>query len=578
MDKHAVAIVLEEIGTLLEIHGENKFKARAFVGAARSIEKMAEDLNELTRRDELQSIPGVGPATAGVIRELVNTGTSRYYLQLRDRTPDGLLELLAVPRLGATRIKTLHEKLGIESIDDLEQAARAGRLASLSGFGARTEQRILEGIAYVRSISGRRRLADSIELGNRLRGFAAALPRVVRAELAGELRRRCETINAIEVVAAVEPNRAADVINRFLDLPGVLRGDRSDPNRASARLSDGVELRITCVPDDEFATTLLLQTGSTRHVEGLHALAEEAGLELSTAGLRRSGKKIPTADEAAVYAALGLSFIEPELRETGREIEAAARAELPTLVTYQDLRGCFHSHTSYSDGKATVEQMAEAAAERGWRYLGIADHSQYASYAGGLSPDEIARQHDEIDDWNERHGRKVWVFKGIEADILPDGRLDYEDQPDLLASFDFIVGSVHSAFAQDVETQTQRFLRVLQNPYLTFLGHLTGRLLLSRKGYAIDLPVVLQAAAERGVGIEINSDPHRMELDWRHWPQAKALGIKTAINPDAHSQRQLDFVQYGVPIARKGWLEQSDVVNTWTLSEVKKYFRQTRKV
>src|SRR5688500_1959145 len=271
MDKHAVAIVLEEIGTLLEIHGENKFKARAFINAARAVEKFTDDLAGLARRGELETLSGVGPATAAVIRELVETGTSRYYLQLRERTPDGLLELLSVPRLGAGRIKTLHEELGISSIDELEEAARAGKIASVKGLGARTEQRILEGIGYVRSIAGRRRYADAIELGGRLRGFAESLPGVERAELGGELRRHCETIDAIEVIAAVAPAKAQKTIRTFLDLPGVARGQAVGDAGAIARLSDGVELRLLCPPPAQFATMLLFGTGSARHVELMKA-------------------------------------------------------------------------------------------------------------------------------------------------------------------------------------------------------------------------------------------------------------------------------------------------------------------
>ena len=577
MDKHAVAIVLEEIGTLLEIHGENKFKARAFINAARAVEKTTANVTALARRGELESIPGVGPATAAVIAELVNTGTARYYLELRERTPDGLIELLAVPKLGAGRIRTLHQELGVTSVDDLEQAARAGRIAPLKGFGGRTQERILEGIEYVRSISGRRRFADAIELGTRLRGFVASLPGVIKAELAGELRRQCETISALEVVAAVAPAAAAEVIETFLALPGIARGQSIGDEAAIAKLSDGVELHLACVAPDEFATSLLFATGSPRHVTSLIECADQQKLRLAAHGLFRNDERIDAPDETAVYAALGLEYIEPELREGTTELTAAREHSLPELLSYEDLKGCFHCHTSYSDGKATVAEMAEAAHERGWRYLGIADHSQYAGYAGGLSPDEIRQQHDEIDEWNAREGKRLWLFKGIEADILPDGRLDYDDQPELLASFDYIVGSVHSSFGLSADAQTERFLRVIENPYLTFLGHLTGRLLLSRRGYTMDFDAVFSAAAERGIAIEINSDPHRMELDWRHWPNAKARGIKTALNPDAHSPRQLDFVNYGVAIARKGWLEPADVVNSWSLTEVKKFFRQTRR-
>ena len=577
MDKHAIAIVLEEIGTLLEIHGENRFKARAFMGAARAIEKLEQDLPDVLREGRLQHMAGIGPATASVIRELFNTGTSLYYRDLRARTPPGLLELLSVPHLGATRIRQLHEALGIRSLDDLEQAARAGRIAGSKGFGPRTEQRILEGIAYVRSTRGRRRYADALELGARLRAFAETMPGVHQAELAGELRRRCETVASMDLLAAVASDQMEATRQTFLALPGL--GDVTQTaDSVEAHLPDGVGVRLTMVPDDEFPTRWLFATGAEPHLSALKVCAAERGLTLTAAGLRKEGAPVAVTDEEAIYAALGLEYIEPELRETGREVEAARTGSLPDLVDIDDLRGCFHNHTTYSDGKATVWQMAEAALERGWRYLGISDHSQYAGYAGGLHADDIRRQHDEIVAWNEAHGKRLWLFHGLEADILPDGELDLADQPGVLGSLDFVVGSAHSAFGLSAKEQTARFLRALENPYLTFLGHLTGRLLLSRQGYDLDLERVFAATAQRGVAIEINSDPRRMELDWRDWPRARELGILTAINPDAHGQRQLDFVQYGVAVARKGWLERRQVINTWTLAEVKRFFRKVRRV
>src|SRR5262245_8324974 len=577
MDKHAVAIVLEEIGTLLEIQGENRFKARAFTGAARAVEKLEASLDQVVRDGRLQDIAGIGPATAEVIRELVATGTSQYYRTLREQTPSGLLELLAVPRLGATRIRQLHDELGIETLDDLEHAARDGRLARVKGFGEKTGQRILEGIAYVRSTTARRRYADAIELGERLCGFAATLPEVQRAELTGELRRGCETVAAIDVIIAIEPAHAQEAVQTFLALPGITRADTSADQEAVARLGDGIELRLIWARPGEFATRWLFTTGSAEHVTALNERANSLGLELSASGLNRGGQRVDVADEDGLYRALDLAYVPPELRESGGEVQAAAASKLPVLISYADLHGCFHNHTTYSDGKATVAQMAEAALERGWRYLGISDHSQYASYAGGLSPDDLRRQHIEIDAWNEKQGKKLWLFKGIEADILPDGTLDFDDRPDVLGRLDFVIGSIHSAFGLSAEDQTRRFLRALANPYLTILGHLTGRLLLARQGYGVDLERVFAAAAERNVAIEINSDPRRMELDWRHWPRAKEMGVRTAINPDAHAPRQLDFVHYGTVIARKGWLEKGDVVNTWTLADVKKFFRQARR-
>jgi DNA polymerase (family 10) len=315
-------------------------------------------------------------------------------------------------------------------------------------------------------------------------------------------------------------------------------------------------------------------TGSSAHMEGLHIAAAVTGVHIVGGELRRGARKVAVSEEEDVYAALSLPWIPPELRESGRdEILAAADGRLPRLVAYDDVRGCFHCHTTASDGKATLDEMAEGALARGWRYLGIADHSQAAGYAGGLSPADIARQHDAIDAWNDSRGHELWLFKGIEADILADGELDYAALGEtVLGTFDYVVGSVHSGFGMPRAQMTRRVLRALQNPFITFLGHPTGRLLLIREGYAIDLDEVVAAAADRRVGIEINCDPHRMEMDWRHWREAKAKGVATALNPDAHSVRELDNVRLGTTIARKGWLETGDVVNTWELDEVRAHF------
>jgi DNA polymerase (family 10) len=567
VDKHAIALVLDEIGTLLDLHGENSFKAKAFQAAARAIEKAEEDVSELVRRGEVETIPGIGPATARVIRELVNSGSSKYYVDLRARTPNGFYELLAVPKLGAKRIRILHEKLGINSVADLERAARAGEIAALPGFGGRTQEILLEGINYVRGTLGRRRLFEALDVGPRLLGFVRALPGVIDAEVAGELRRRMETVDGIDIVAAIEPDDRDKAIAIFLDLPGVMEAQRQGDDRAFARLSDGFMLRLRCASPKTYPVTLVTATGSDAHVAAVRARAEHQG---------KPFEQINAASEADLYQQLGLQFVEPELRETGDEIDVAAAGELPQLVEMEDLRGCFHCHTVYSDGRHTVAEMAQAAQQRGWRYLGIADHSKYAGYAGGLTADEIAKQHDEIDAWNEQNGKKVWLFKGIEADILADGRLDYEDEPDVLASFDYTVGSVHSSFNLPEPAMTARLIRAMQNPALTFLGHATGRLLLSRAGYKIDVERVFAAARALGVAVEINADPYRLDLSWQYWRRGKQLGVRTAINPDAHSMRSLGVVEYGICMARKGWLEKSDVVNTWTLPAVRKFLRQRK--
>lgn len=575
MDKHAVAIILEEIGTLLEVHGENKFKARAFINAARAIEKTEADLTDLVQKGELESLPGIGPATAAVVRELITTGTARYYLELRERTPDGLLELLSVPRLGASRIRTLHEELGITSLAQLEQAAAEGKVAALPGFGARTQQRILQGIAYVRTTLGRRRLSETLELGRRLRNFVRAQEHVLAAEMAGELRRACETVDAVDVVASVHPDHMAAVLSSFLVLPGISHAEHTATS-VVAQLSDGLTLRLTCAPPDAYPVALVFATGSQAHVDALAEHAHTSGFLLAEDGLSKNGRCIPLTDEPELYRVLGLAWVPPELREGGEEVELAAHNTLPKLVALSDLRGCFHCHTTYSDGTASVAEMASGALALGWRYLGIADHSQHASYAGGLTLDELRRQHDEIDAWNEEQGKKLWVFKGVEADILADGVIDYA-RDDVLQTFDYVIGSVHSSFNLSADAMTERFLRALDNPHLTMLGHLTGRLLLSRESYLLDVDRVLEAAAERGVAVEINADPRRLDLGWEYWVGTESLGLFTAINPDAHSVRSLDVVEYGIAMARKGGIEPGRVVNTWTLPQVKRFFQRARR-
>lgn len=575
MDKHAIAAVLNEIGMLLELRGENPFRARAFYNAARAIEGLEGDVAALARSGELAKVKGFGPATAEVVRELVESGVSTAHRELREATPVGLLEVLEVPGLGAKRIHTLHKALGIESLDDLERAAADGRIAELSGFGKKTQEKILEGIAFLRSVAGRRRWPDAFGIAERVSELLASHPSVQRLEVAGALRRRLETVDAVELVAAAADPEA--VLAAFEELPGVAGVERDGAGSARAKLPEGVTVRLLCASPAAFPVVLARETGDDAHWAELVGRAAELGFELGEGGLSRDGAAVPLDDEVALYAVLELAYVPPELREGRGEVEAARVGELPRLVAYEDLRGCFHCHTTYSDGRATVQEMAQAARARGWRYLGIADHSQAAAYAGGLSPEEIRRQHDEIDAWNAEHGHELWIFKGIEADILPDGRLDYADRDeDVLASFDYVVASVHSSFGLDEAAQTERVLRAIENPYLTFLGHPTGRLLLSRRGYAINLDAIIDAAAERGVGIEINANPWRLDMDWRYWRAAKEKGVHTAINPDAHSTDGLDHVHYGVAVARKGWLGPDDVVNAWDLERVKRYLQGRR--
>jgi DNA polymerase (family 10) len=413
-------------------------------------------------------------------------------------------------------------------------------------------------------------------VADRLLDWLDTLGMVKRAEVAGEVRRDLEVVDAVDLVASSAEPEA--VLTAFRALSGAPPEKSPSPNRAEIQFSDGLRARLVCVAPARWATALLFATGSAEHLAQLQARAASLRLRLAEDGLWRGEKRVATATENAVYKALGLAYVEPELREGWGEVEAAAAGELPRLVEVGDLRGTFHCHTTYSDGRASIGEMGDAARERGWSYLGIADHSQTAGYAGGLPPAKVKAQQAEIDGWNRAHGgrgkQRFRLFKGVESDILPDGRLDYDDR--LLASFDYVVGSVHSAFNLGERAMTDRLLRAVSNPRLTTLGHATGRLLLRRGGYDLDVRAVIDAAAEHGVSVEINADPARLDVDWKAARYAAQRGVLVPINPDAHSTSSLDNVQWGVRVARKGWLGPRNVLNAYELEEVEEIFAQRK--
>jgi DNA polymerase (family X) len=577
MDRNAVALVLDEIAALLDATADNRFRARAFRTAARAMGKLESDLPTAVRSGALRELRGVGPATAAVIEELVVTGESSYLARLRDRAPSGIRELLRVPGLGAKKIAQLHDELGVQDLDGLEDAARTGRIAQLRGFGARTQERILDGLAFARSATGRRRYHEAEEAGSRLAGFMASLDGVNRAAVAGELRRCNEVVERIVIVVAVEGDSGtvAGVLQRT---PGV-RWEHASASEVSGRLGDGLPVDVVAAPLHAFGAALLFATGSAAHVEALRRVAEARGLSLRPTGLFDGTVAQPAPDEAALYALLGLPFVPPELRETGEEVDAAGRGDLPLLVTVDHLYGCFHCHTTWSDGKASVAEMAEGALALGWRYLGIADHSMNAGYAGGLTAAQLRRQRREIDAWNRRRGSELRLFAGVEADILQHGELDYTTGVDaaVLQELDYVIGSVHSRFRSDRAAMTRRIQRAVSDPRLTILGHATGRLVLARDGYDVDLDVIIDAAADSGAIIEINADPHRLDMSWQYWPRARSRGVLTAINPDAHSINGMNNVRYGVNMARKAWLRREDVLNAWDVSDVEAYLEERRR-
>ena len=556
----AAAHALDRIADLLELRGESRFRTRAYRNAARAVSTLpGDDLAPLLRSGALAGIAGIGPATLAVLTELIDTGESGYLEQLREDTPDGLVEMLRIPGLGTAKVRAIHEGLDIDTVLELERAARDGRLAELSGFGPRTAERVLRGIAYLREVSASVLVPQVRAEAERLTALVARHPGVERVAVGGSVRRRCEVSRDVDLVAACRqaPAAVAADIARTADVRDAIGvGEAS----VAIRFVDGTRLDLHCVPPERFAAALWRATGSAAHVEAVIARARARGLLLVDDVLRTTtGATVPVPDEAALYAAVGLPYIEPELREGMGEMEAAANSALPSLLVPGDIRGVLHCHSQYSDGTATIADMAAAARARGWSYLGISDHSQSAAYAGGLTRDAVIAQHEEIDRVNTAMP-DFRVLKGIEADILADGRVDYD--PELLDRFEYVIASVHSRFAMDEHTMTERVLRALDDPHVTILGHPTGRLLLTREPYAIDMDAVLSHAAERGVAVELNADPHRLDLDWRLLRTAKRLGCTVEIGPDAHAPSGLDHMDIGVAIARKGWLEAADVLNT----------------
>jgi DNA polymerase (family X) len=565
MDSRTAAHVLSEIAALLDLHAANRFKARAYRTAGKAILGLdSDDLSPLYRSGELAAVPGIGPATLGVIGDLIENGESRYLEQLRVNVPDGVLELMRVPGLGAAKIQQIFEELGVSTIDELEAAARDGRLATVKGFGQKTAEKLLTSIAFARRTSAHVLLPRAVTEAGRLIASVRRHPDVVAAEIAGSVRRRCDVVRDVDIVAAVRNDPSA-VAASFGRVPGV-RDATASEGHAAIRYVDGTLLDIYCVPPDEFAVALWRVTGNSAHVAEVTAALGAHGFSLvGNRVLDRAGRPVPIPDEAALYALIGAELPPPELREARGELAAATAHSLPHLVTSADIRGVLHCHSQYSDGTATIADMAHAARRLGWSYLGVSDHSESAFFAGGLSRDAVARQHDEIDALNATlDGFRV--LKGIEADILPTGRLDYDDAT--LDRFDFVIGSVHSRFRMTEAEMTTRVLNALDDPRLTILGHPTGRLLLAREPYAVDIDAVIEKAADRGVALELNADPRRLDLDWRRCLQGKRLGAIIEIGPDAHSPRGLENMAIGVDIARKAWLEPANILNAWSVDDV----------
>jgi DNA polymerase (family 10) len=563
MDKPAVGQVLDEIARFLELKGENPFRVRAFENAARAVTAFPGDLSEGLRSGTLGEVRGIGKATLQIVSELVESGRSSALDELREQIPPGLVEMTRIPGLGVTKIRQIRDALDIDTIADLDAAAADGRLAALPRFGSKTAENVRRGIAYLRRSTEFRLYHHAAAEARTIRESLAALDGVARVEIAGSVRRHREVIRDLDfLIAYGDPEARETIIKRLRSTPGVTESSGAD-HAVTLRFGSGTLADVFFASVETFGLAWVRATGSAAHLAQLEARAHDRGVSLAHGAYR---------EEREVYQALALAWIPPELREGTREIDAAAAGTLPRLLEQEDLKGLVHCHSNYSDGTTTIAEWADACAQAGYSWMGLTDHGA-AAFAGGLKVEDIGRQHEEIDAVN-RSGATCTVLKGIEADILEDGRLDYDAAT--LDRFDFVIGSIHTRFGMTGPEMTDRVLTAMDDPHLTILGHPTGRLLLSRDPFPIDLERILRRAADRGIAIEINADPHRLDLDWRHVLEARDLGVTVSIGADAHSVAGLANVAVGVGVARKGWVEAEGVLNARDIESFRRFAKARR--
>ena len=511
MDRAKVAEVLNEIALLLRLKGESPFRIRAYENGARAIELLEEDLYTLVQENRLGQIKGIGKTLAQGIEELVTTGSLAYHEELKGEFPEALFDLFRVPGLGPKRVQTLYEKLGITSLGELEYACRENRLLILPGFGEKTQQNILRGIDHLKHYQSRFLYSEAQPIAEAIVREMLEQPGVIEAHAAGSLRRCKEIVGDIDILASsLWPVSLMDWFTS-MDYVDTITG--KGDTKSSVKLKNGINADLRVVSPEQYPYALHHFTGSKEHNTAMRHIARSRGIKMNEYGLLRGEEETPIScrNEEEIFKFFGMDYIPPELREGGGEIQAAMEGNLPKLIEMEDIKGILHVHTTYSDGRASLREMVDEALRLGYHYIGISDHSQSAYYANGLTPEDIKRQHEEIDELNQLYNGRIRILKGIESDIQPDGSLDYPDE--ILASFDFVIASVHSGFSMDKETMTRRLLKAMDNPHTTILGHPTGRLLLSREGYPLDMEAVLEGAAKRGVAIDINAKPYRLDLD-----------------------------------------------------------------
>ncbi len=583
MDKGQAAEVLVNIATLLELKGENPFKSRAYLNAARALEGTTEPLDKLVAENRVGEIKGIGEGIQKKLVELVATGKLAYYEDLKAATPPGLVALLEIPGLGPKKIKALHDELGIESVEQLEEACKEDKVAKLKGFGEKTQANIVEGIKRRRDYASRHLLSEALPIAERLLEALRSHPDVIRASAAGSLRRHREVIGDIDLLASAK--RPVKVLDFFSQQPGILEIIAKGETKASVLLQGGIQSDLRVVSDAEFPFALMYFTGNKEHNIVMRQRAIDRGLRLNEYGLFRS--KVETRDpkllvrcnsEEDIFEKLGLHYIPPELREDTGEFTVAERGPLPRLVEWTDLKGSLHNHSTWSDGHQTPEDIAKTMRELGLAYWAVTDHSKASFQANGLDATRVRQQLKEINHINQqlaKEGTEFRLLTGAEVDILKDGKLDFPD--DLLAELDVVVASIHQSFTQTEAETTKRLIGAARNPYVHILGHLTGRLLLERDPYKVDQRAVIDACAETGTWIELNANPLRLDMDWRLWPYAKSKGVKCVINCDGHRVEHAGFLRLGAGIARKGWLTKEDVVNTLPLERLRKELQAKRR-
>ena len=612
--RNQISTALHQMAVLLELSGANMFRTRSYQNASRLIGSLSQDLGELVASGDIYELKGIGKGLGSAISQAVGEGKwPEDWVELHESTPQGLIEMLGIPGVGPKKIKMLHDELGVMSVADLQEVCVKNEVAPMKGFGAKSQQKILDGIDLLARFSARRRLDIGLRYGQTFLSMIQQLPGVERAELAGSARRRRETIGDLDIVAAVKPEDVEDVTNKILSLKGIADVKGAGDSKVSVILDtsifeDGfslghldanvldaiggesyeqlesggtIDAQVRLVPSH-----VAYFTGSKEHNIRMRQVAQDKGLKLNEfglmpetdlTGLEAAATSLPAVDEADIYAHLGLRYVTPELREDLGEMEASAAGELPELISLSNVKGALHNHTTLSDGDASLEQMADAARRMGWNWLGIADHSPTLQIANGASADDLIAQHQTMQKYNtewKNEGVDFRLFSGVESDILEDGKLDHPD--DVLSQIDYVVASVHAMTrwrGRDESQNTEDLLKCLEHPATTVLGHPTGRILQGRDGYEVDLHTVLEHMSEANKegelkAVELNASPYRLDLDWRLCKRAKELGVPVVINPDAHSIKGLGDIDYGVMVARKGWLENDDILNSLSGEEM----------